>query len=167
MLKLESICYLGICIERFFLAHWFITNQTKQVNRQNTPKNRRKDKQAEEKWRNPFWIGCKSTTCLLNVTTVGVATPLFIRSSLIFVTFTSLAVIWELWVAAFWRYKTYRDRPIYGKEIKNPFWIGCKSTTCLLNVTTIGVATPLFIRLFDILNFYISCSYLGIVKVAS
>ena len=31
----------------------------------------------------------------------------------------------------------------------------------------VWVATPLFIRLFDILNFYISCTYLGIIKVAS
>ena len=167
MLKLESICYLGICIERFFLAHWFNTNQTKQVNRQNAPQNRRKDKQAEEKWRNPFWIGCKSTTCLLNVTTVGVATPLFIRSSLIFLTFTSLAVIWELWVAAFWRYKTYRNRPIYGKEMKksilNRLQVNYMSTKCYYCRSRYTFVHPPF----DILNFYISCSYLEIVKVAS
>ena len=34
MLKLENVYYLGICFERFFLAHKFNANQTKQVNKQ-------------------------------------------------------------------------------------------------------------------------------------
>ena len=38
MLKLESVYYLGICFERFFLAHTFNANQTKQVNKQKCTK---------------------------------------------------------------------------------------------------------------------------------
>ena len=38
MLKLESVYYLGICFERFFLAHKFNANQTKQVNKQKCTK---------------------------------------------------------------------------------------------------------------------------------
>ena len=38
MQKLESVYYLGICFERFFLANTFNANQTKQVNKQKCTK---------------------------------------------------------------------------------------------------------------------------------
>ena len=100
MLKLESVYYLGICFERFFLAHGFNANQTKQVDKQ---------KSSKEK-------------------TEG-------RTN--------------------------------GREMKesilNRLQVNNTSTKCF----TVWVATPLFIRFFDIGNYYISCSYLGIVKVVS
>ena len=49
------------------------------------------------------------------------------------------------------------------KFILNRLQVNNTSTKCF----TVSVATPLFIRFFDIGNYYISCSYLGILKVVS
>ena len=49
------------------------------------------------------------------------------------------------------------------KFILNRLQVNNTSTKCF----TVWVATPMFIRFFDIGNYYISCSYLGILKVVS
>ena len=50
MLKLESVYYFGICFERFFLAHGFNANQTKQVDKQKCSK--KKDGGTNKRKRN-------------------------------------------------------------------------------------------------------------------